>query len=334
MDMNYVPNQMMYGNGFNNGIGGYGYQQPFGNPYPGYSMYGVSQFMNAPQQHNVLTNEEIALIRNSRGDSVLDLNISNEDFLRGICSHRDERGQDATYELQDGSGRIGCRICGAVWDGTKVPKEEAASIVDRAHSLFQNIKWIGGVPNSFIREYAAMLPLFMKLSKIYNISLDNYQKTNGFGFGEYDVDNSILRQFNALNGRFNNMGGYMPPNPAYGYYQQPMMGSAIQPANPSINPMQAAPTPQNAFGGVAPQPYSPAGYQAAPQMAPQPFNPGFMPQPQLIMPGYGAAPQPYNAVPQLQAPQAYNAVQSAPVPQAPAAPQAAPVEKKTEAVTL
>ena len=335
-------NHQQYGNSY---MGGYGYPQQYGNPFPSYgAMYGGQQMLMAPQQQNILTPEEIALLRSNRGSNVLDLNISNEDYIKSKCNHRDERGQDATYELGDGSGRVCCRVCGEIWDGTKSTIEEVQETTDKFVSMFQNLKWIGGVGNNFLAEYSPIIPLVKKFPEVYKVAINNYQRmTNGM-YGGFDNESNIIRQFNALNNGYSSF-GYMP-NPAFGYYQQPMapgymnqpMGG-MQAANPNVNPMQA---PQNAFGGMAPQPYSPTPqpqyqpqpqqYQAVPQ---QPTMPGYMNQP---MGGYGMAPQAY---PAPQSPMAYNAVQSAPQaaqqPQNPnqtAAPAPVATEKKTETVSI
>ena len=309
-------------NVFQNGQygGGYGYGQPM--PMPGYYNYQPYMYQNAPmpQNLNALTNDEIKILRSARPASKINLNIDQEDYLRAMCTHKDNStGNDVVYQINDGSGEVYCPICQERWNPDKMTKEEVTDLVNGFVSQIQNMKWVGDMPVDVIREYCAIIPLIRKFPDLYEYAVNNFNKYAGANPYYNAAEAAIYSQYNSLMS-----GGYAVPQGYYGQgvpgygAPQPFMNPPMgQPANPNVNPMQA-PTmyPQGqqapAYGYPAPQGYYPQpqpGYYGqgapttygAPQGQPMPqtpqpyspvFNPAAQPQaPQGGQPQQSAQPQ-------------------------------------------
>ena len=148
-----------YGGGYNPAYDAY-----YGTPY----MQG--RMPNTPPVENALSGEEIKILMNTKPNSdKLNLNISKEDYLRAMCTHRDLNGNDAVREMTDGSKNVWCPICGAIWNPTEVPLEEVKDAVKTLINHMENAKWIGNYPKAVTRQYFNMLPLVRKFPDLYVI---------------------------------------------------------------------------------------------------------------------------------------------------------------------
>lgn len=285
---------MINGNG--NYYGGYNpaYDAYYGTPY----MNG--RVPNTPPVENALSGEEIKILMNTKPNSdKLNLNISKEDYLRAMCTHRDLNGNDAVREMTDGSKNVWCPICGAIWNPTEVPLEEVKDAVKTLINHMENAKWIGNYPKAVTRQYFNMLPLVRKFPDLYDYAGKSFDSVVNQRAIYNSPDNSLYNEYNQL---YNGMSNYNNP---WLYYQQPNMGyqqpyqqpmgnpnpnynvppAPMQPpqmANPAVNPMQAnapqpaptAPPPeQNAYyynSGYAygPGPGQNQGYGYAPTFSP------------------------------------------------------------------
>ena len=69
-----------------------------------------------PQPTNIssLSEKEIKLISQKK-PSKIDINIFQEDHLRSMCNHN-HNGHSVVQQLNDGSGKVYCPICGAIMD--------------------------------------------------------------------------------------------------------------------------------------------------------------------------------------------------------------------------
>ncbi len=301
--------QQQYGQGY------YGGGMP-GQPMPGY--YGSVPYMYqqapAPQNMNALSNDEIKILRNARPASKINLNIDQEEYLRSMCTHKDNNTHsDVVVQVNDGSNRVWCPICQEAWNPDKMTKEEITDLVEAFISQIQNMKWVGDMPIDVVREYCAIIPLVRKFPDLYEYAVNNFNKYSGANQYYNAAEASIYSQYNALMGGGFNM-SYAQPQ---GYYGQPMpfmnppMG---QPANPNVNPMQAT--------MPMPQPQAPQGYYGQPMpQVPQGYYGAPMGQPQMAPQGYYGQPAPQQqGQPMPQAPQPYSPVFNPPV-QPGAAPQ-------------
>lgn len=325
MDLN-----SQYGNGY--------YGAAAGQPMPGYYNYQPYMYQQAaaPQNMNALTNEEIKILRSNRPTSKINLNIDQNEYLQALCTHKDtEHHTDVVYQMNDGSGRVFCPICNEVWNPDKMTKEEITDLVEQFISQIQNMKWVGDMPVEVVREYCAIIPLVRKFPELYEYAVNNFNKYAGANQYYNAGEAAIYSQYNSLmNGGFNM--NYAMPQGQPGYYgQQPFMNQPIapmgQPANPSVNPMQANVNQQAGYYGQ-PQPMGypaqqPNGYYGAPAMGGYPAQPQGQP---MGFPGQPVAQQQV-AQPMPSAPQAYSPVFNPAVQQQVAAPaQNAATGEKTE----
>lgn len=235
-----------------NGNGNY-----YGGGYnPAYDAYYSTPYVqgrmpNTPPVENALSGEEIKILMNTKPNSdKLNLNISNEDYLRSMCTHRDLNGNDAVREMTDGSKNVWCPICGAIWNPTEVPLEEVKDAVKTIINHMENAKWIGNYPKAVTRQYFNMLPLLRKFPDLYDYAGKSFDSIVSQRAIYNSPDNSLYNEYNQL---YNGMSNYNNP---WLYYQQPNMGyqqpmgnpnynippAPMQPpqmANPAVNPMQA-----------------------------------------------------------------------------------------------
>lgn len=291
--------QTMMNNGYGYGMGMppyYSAPQPT-NPSMGwgYTPQVPNQNYKTPNFSNALTNEEIAILRSNKPDDRFNINISQTDSLRSICTHKN--GQDNTvFQLNDGTPDVWCGICGARWNPEPKTKEEVAALVKELIDAMQNAKWVGDLPIEMDREYFTMMPLLQKFPDIYEIAISNFNKYSAQDATFNAADYSVYAQYNMLmnNGMYYNNAAYMNQQPMYNnawgqpqpgtvpqpgyYFNQPMGNMPPQNANPYVNPMQAPvginpnapnqqfvqqaqnmmPQQQPVYGTPAPQPYQPA----------------------------------------------------------------------------
>lgn len=241
-------------------------------PGPGYPSPFVSQpmmFGGAPQVqvNNALTDEEINQIMN-KPNTTIDINVSQDDYLRSMCTHK-KHGVETVMQTLDDDNMVYCSICQETWDSTKATKEEVKAIVDKLISHIQNMKWVGSLPIELIREFCVIIPLLKKFPDLYEVAISNFNK---FGSAKNYVDARDASVYSNLN---NLMGSSMPgyysnmiqtnpyqqtANPYMPQQQNPYMTTPTVAANPNINPMQAQvgqAVQINPYGQQAVNPYMP-----------------------------------------------------------------------------
>jgi len=304
-----------------NNPNGYNYGFPQQQTYPYQPQMQVQgQPMQVPLNQNALTPEEINKLRSLKPNGMFSIKISEDDVLRSMCTHC-QNGESVVYMLNDGSGRCGCPICGAIWMPDTYTKEEIKELCDKIIDSMQSVKWAGELTPTVVREYFTMIPLLDKFPDLYEYATKNMTKMfNQRGFMNAN-DANIYNQYNSLFGVGYNYGFQQPYAPAYGqnmpYYNQQPIQQPVQ-QNPMVNPMQVQ-QPQYGF------------QQPVQQMNPQqPVNTQFVDQAGMMMPGY-APQQPVN--PQQAYAPVYGQPQPVQQPQIqvtvnnPQQPQAAPVQQ-------
>jgi hypothetical protein len=272
MNMYQSNGQQQYNNvGYN-----YNYQQQ-PQPMPIYYNYQPVMYNNVPTPQNVnaLTDDEMNILKQSKPkENDINLNITQDEFLRSICTHKD-KGMDKVFSINDGTSQVFCPICSERWDPEKMTKEEITELVEKLVSQMQNMKWVGDLPTSVVREYCTIIPLIRKFPDLYEYAVSNFEKYSGLNPYYNAAETGVYSQYNSLmNGGY---GYYQQPqyygqqygNP-YQQYQQPqyynqqpqyMNNGQGQPANPYINPMQVQPTMNsNQYGNPYQQP-APQQYQ-------------------------------------------------------------------------
>lgn len=263
-----------------------GYQNPYQQqPYPYQPQMAPNQQIQVPLNQNALTPEEINELRSLKPSGMFSIKISKEDVLRSMCTHC-QNGESLVYMLNDGSGRCGCPICGAVWTPESYSKEEIKELCDKIIDCMQSVKWAGELSPTVVREYFTMIPLLDKFPDLYEYATKNIAKLyNQHGFINAN-DASIYGQYNALFGVGYNY-GFPQQQPYYAGGQQPYYNQVQQPIqpNPMTNPMQAQ----------QPQPYP---YPQQSVVNPQPVNQQFVDQAGMVIPGYAPQQQPVQPNPQ------------------------------------
>ena len=258
-----------------------------------------------------LSDEEIALIAQKKPNAI-DLNVSQQDYLRAVCNHK-HNGVDVAKRLND--GRMWCPICQAIWDDSRVSKEEIEEACSLIEEQMQNAKWVGEFTPEFIREYFSMSEMLKKFPDIWEYAVKSYEKYRNANPYQTADESNVYNMFNSV--MYGMPYSYQQPR---GYQQTPYMNQPIT---------QGMPTPGYAPQGYQQAPYGqqPMGYQQAPYgqqpMAPQgmpasqfvnpmqaPVNPQFTDQANMMMQGGYYAPQQSYYAPQgyqqqqAQAPQA------------------------------
>lgn len=132
-----------------------------------------------PMNNNVLLSvEEINRLQKNNTD--FNLNISDIEFLKSACVHRDQSG-NLTIEATDDE-RVRCKICGKSFKMTSLSDTEIVNkIIDDFISLGETIKLSYVDIPVELREYFKFLPFaekFRKLSEIALKSYENYAKQN------------------------------------------------------------------------------------------------------------------------------------------------------------
>lgn len=244
------------------------YQFPMVNPNPYYSPYG--QQAQAPaQKKNVqfLSKEEIAELRAK--PQTFSSKLTREEYLRSICTHKDTDGQFKIDELNDGTGRCRCAVCGAEWNMIDInaSDEEIASICSNFYDLFQSIKtYYGDVPIG-LKEIYIISGFISKVPQLWKIAKKYFESSAGFNQLNPAVQNQDQMGFQVLGNIFGGMGMQAtvpgmnvyggPVNPYYAMNQQlnpnvPPMGqfnTQVQaPQQNQFTPNQFAATSQPSYG--------------------------------------------------------------------------------------
>lgn len=235
------------------------FNQPF---YGQNQSWGYNGFQGAPQAmektFNSLTQEEIERLQ--KKENTFSLAITQDEKLRGICTHRRPDGLGDTLVEDPATGLMRCTICGYTFkpaDSNTSP-EEIRDAVNTVEDFLQTIKLMFiDLPADAAREYFQIIPLLEKIPQLFEYAAKNLAKHNQYGWS-YDGRNmSTYNMFANLQGMFGN-GMMAQPMAAP---QQPMGAPAGFPAGAYQQPMMG-----NGFG-----------FQGASQVAPgyAPTNQGF-----------------------------------------------------------
>ena len=289
------------------------------NPYPGAP---VTYNPAVPQPTNIssLSEEEIKLISQKK-PSKIDINISQEDHLRSMCNHN-HNGHSVVQPLNDGSGKVYCPSCGAVWNSDIADKEQVQGAVDLIYDQMQNAKWAGDYNVELVRDYFPIIELLKKFPDLHEYAMQTHTKYVNAGQYQNANEAAVFSQFNNLM--------YGTPTPMMGYGQY--FGQPQQPVYGQQAPMGQQPVYNPAQGYQQGVPASPMTNPMQAPMGQIPVNPQFTNQADMMMQG-GYYAQPQQPAYGQQAPYA---PQYAPVGQAPMAQpqqQSAPVATTQPATT-
>lgn len=221
----------------------YGQSQPMGMPYgvqsqsmPVYNSQPVKQ----PEYTNPLGATKIKELL-QKGNGAPKLVLTEDDYTEAICTHR-YNGHIEANEMNDGTGRYKCKICGAEF----VPVEEATQEdVRQATENLMNIlhtaklAWLD-VPDKTCTEFFQALAIVKKTPELFKIAMNNYAKYNGY---QIQSQSSNVSGF----GIFNQILGPQSTQPYYGNNQvQPYGQSYNQPV--LYNTGYAQPMPIQGYG--------------------------------------------------------------------------------------
>lgn len=236
--------------------------------------------MQAPRRSNVLTDEQIATLRQKGAGFTLAL--TKEEVLRGQCTHINEQGQPAYVTNPDGT--VTCTICGHTWKSADLSNEDVERAVQTVLDIMQTVKLMYiNMPEQAAREYWQTIPLIEKLPKLYQVAADNFRSYEGNYAGYMNGNMSPFAMFNNFAGgqyanayqynmtqpQYAQQPVYGQPQPAYGYPAQPYQAASV------ANPFDANAQMYNTY-----TPATPAGYAYNPgQPAPQPAAPAQPAQP-------------------------------------------------------
>lgn len=226
---------MMFNNGMNGNNGNFNYG-------------GVQPQKN----NNVLTPEEIAKLQKKTQE--FSLAITEEEMLRGICTHRSPDGMSDTLIIDPITGEATCSICGykfkPIDPDTNI--DDIKDDIERILNIIQTIKLMYvDLPPAAAKEYFPIIPLIEKIPQFFEFAVKNMNKheMNGAwnygnrGMGAVNMYNSLQNMFNGFGfggnpnmmGQMNNGQNMYDPN----MYNQNMNGQMNQ------GPVQG---PGNGFG--------------------------------------------------------------------------------------
>lgn len=241
-----------YSTPFNGGVNPMGLgvqQQPM-------LMYNQQQ-MKQPEYTNPLGNAKIKELL-EKGTGAPSISISEEDYTRAICTHR-YNGQMRLYDMQDGSGKHKCEICGAEFQVTEEAEmKDVAQATDILVSILHTAKmaWLD-MPDKTGSEFFQAIAVIEKTPELFKIAMGNYASHTNTNYNLQNTNNPIggFNMYQQIMGPgmqpqpYNNMGYQQPQVPQYydpnqQYQQQAQMYN--NPAaggyynNSAANQMQAA----------------------------------------------------------------------------------------------
>ena len=254
----------------------------FNQPYYGQQpAWGYNGFQGAPQAmektFNSLTQEEIERLQ--KKENTFSLAITQDERLRGICTHRRPDGLGDTLIEDPVTGLMKCTICGYSFkpaDSNTSP-EVIRDAVDTVEDFLQTIKLMFiDLPVDAAREYFQIIPLLEKIPQLFDYAAKNLAKHNQYGWSYDNRNMSTYNMFANLQGMFGNgmMGQPVAPQQPMGApagfpnaaYQQPMMGNGFGFQGASqVNPAYAPNT---------------TGFAYTPTQATTPADPTVTPAPQ------------------------------------------------------
>lgn len=254
---------MIFGDGTQQGY----YQQPnMGIPYGGAPYYGQ------PQQtirKNVLTDAEIDMLQKNNNE--FNMGLTETEVLKAKCTHRTKDGLNDTLVEDPATGLCTCTICGYKFKpiAAGVDREKLQAAVDDVVDIAQTIKLLFvDLPEPAGSEFMQIIPLMLKLPKIFDMAVKNYAKHDTNPYSNMNNRNlGTAALFQAMTGYMNHP--YMG-QPQQQPYMDPTMGAYQQPQPQYYNtaPQYGYGMPTNGFG--APGIYQPqtAGYQYVPNGTP------------------------------------------------------------------
>lgn len=251
--------------------------QSMGNPaytYAGQTPQQMQKFSNP------LSNEEIELLTKSK--SHFNLNITNEERLRGICNHRTADGMSDAIVKDNVTGALRCEICGYTFKQVdpNMTSDEIKNVLSQVIDLLQTTKLMFiDMPANAAREYYQIIPLLEKLPELFEMAAKNMAKHDAYGWNYTNPNMSAYSMFQNLSNIYGQ--GLFMGNPGMGAPQP--MGNPYGAPQPMPGPY-GAPQMGNPYGAPAsngfmmynsPAP-QPMGYQ--PQSSGYAYNPGTVAQ--------------------------------------------------------
>ncbi len=219
----------------------------------GYFQYqGFQQPNQMAKISNSLTKEEIERLQ--KNVSQFSLAITEDERLRGICTHRSLDGAtDALVE--DENGLLRCTICGYQFKAAN-PDTTADQIQDAVNDIVDYLQttklMFMDLPQEAAREYYQIIPLIEKLPQLFEMAAKNMAKHDA-AFG-WNYQNPNMSSYSMFQNLANVFGGGMMGQAQPIYPQQPQPNPAFMGGAPAGYP-NAAYGPSNGFG--YPQGYNP-----------------------------------------------------------------------------
>lgn len=252
----------------------YGYQYP---AYPAQPQQAPVAIFN-----QLLTADEVARLQ--KRPSAFSTRLTEDEFLRAVCTHKDMNNHVLLEQLSNGKHR--CPICQAEFFVVDVntSKEEIDQICGNMYDLLQTIKTYYGNAPAVMKDFYMMVGFMLKIPNLWEMAKTYFNKAVGNDFKQStSPDQSIFSTLGtimgpaALTGVVPGAGGYYS-NPVY--YQPP----TVQAMAPQVPMQQPAMAPVPPGYAMVPQP---AILQAPSQpVQQQPANPDLAANPTY---GYSAA---------------------------------------------
>ena len=207
-------------NQFNQGNQFMGVQNPvnqFGQPM----VQGAIGVNGAPMKLNATNplgaNRINEMLKNGKGAP--DIQITQADYDKAICTHRDVNGNSRVIDM--GNGKVRCEICGAEFALTdSATIEDIKTATENIHNVLNTAKvmWLD-VPDQVAINTFQILAVVDKIPQLYEIATSRLQK--------YQNVNPMMQNQYPVNG-FNMLGQMVGPTgfgaPVMGMnYGQPMM---------------------------------------------------------------------------------------------------------------
>ena len=136
-----------------------------------YDLYNMIMDNNPMMRQNVLTDEEISILRNHKNGIKLD--IDDLEYKRALCNHV-HNGRDAVINDKDEIGKVYCPVCDAKWNHDLKSKEEIQEAVTLLINQMQTMKWIGNLPHDVIRKVFSIIPILERLPDIHEYSVNEF----------------------------------------------------------------------------------------------------------------------------------------------------------------
>lgn len=221
--------------------------------------------MQKPTMSQPLTPEERKLISNKGG--AFNTNVSKEDLLRTICTHKD--GNDFAL-ITNGDGTFTCPLCQETFRDTDLDQEHVKQCTSDIIDILQLIKtYYVDIPEETARQFFPMIALIKKIPALASMAVNNFARYEDGNMAQSGGTPYGFNMLNALTGTpYSTLG---MPNP----YQPPMQQPMYQ--QPMYQPQMQQPMYQQPMGAsYMPQPTAPAQVNVTPtdmgNTGFQPFN--------------------------------------------------------------